>query len=168
MSPPISLGVLIKKIEEPPNTVHFHDDITFSDNTPVGGWIDVVISATGDTTCSGHLHDSGFVGYKYTVAAFVVSPSGIAVGGDLLGNQGMVGGTVDTHDRNDDWMKAGYSDRIKAIWDQLQLAQGTFRWQIKVSDNVTPTVVDLFDAMLQSFAQETGKNLADIILPGKK
>ena len=67
-------------------------NLTFSDLTPVGGWSTLQLSKDGSYVFSGHLHDSGFVGFNVGIAWAVRDNTGTVY---TFGTNGSVQGTID-------------------------------------------------------------------------
>jgi hypothetical protein len=106
--------------------------VTFSDGTALGGNFSVVINSNGDWIFSGHMHDSGFDSYDFTLAVVVMTPSGI---GYTLSHSGHTQGTSANPfgpNRDDDWTSAGNNPSIRENWGQVQSA--VLQWRIVSQD----------------------------------
>jgi len=95
-----------------------HDEVQTFDSGPItselplGGSAHLVITKSGAFTFSTHAHDSGFDNIDYSLAAVLVTPSGLAF---TFGHRGSVQGTSAglTPRRNDDQVSSGSNPAIR-------------------------------------------------------
>src|SRR5258708_1205783 len=65
MPPPISLGTLIRDLENLPSQLDFDiPSIVFDSGVPVGGFAHLTLHQDGNYSFSGHFHDSGATEYN--------------------------------------------------------------------------------------------------------
>jgi hypothetical protein len=117
-----------------PATLHFHDTLT--SGLPLGGWVDIVMNGLGDFTFSGHLHDSGFDNIDYTLSVVVISPSGTGIAFQRSGHtEGTSAGLpFGTPNRDDDFAKPDFNQRISDHWDQF--TQASLFWRLDATDTL--------------------------------
>jgi len=129
--------------------------ITFSDGTALGGNCNVVMNSKGDWTFSGHMHDSGFDSYDYTLAIVMMTPSGI---GYTVTHSGHTEGTsasiLGSPKRDDNWTTSGNNPSIRDNWGQVVSA--ILEWHIVSQDLLGQALSD----MAQQVAEQTIKDLA--------
>ncbi|MGW4249079.1 hypothetical protein [Nocardia sp. NPDC004722] len=120
--------------------------VTFDDSTALGGTISVVMNDNGDWTFTGHLHDSGFDSYDFTLAVVIMTPSGIAY---ALSHQGHTEGTSANPfgpNRDCDWTTSGNNPSIRDNWSQV--IQGRLQWRIVAQDLLAQEVSDLVQKVI--------------------
>lgn len=108
----------------------FHADIRFSGGIPVGGWSQLTLHSNGAWNFTGHLHDSGGIGYNDAVLWGVQSVRT----GDvyILRHQGHMAGTFGFGSRNDDWGNSGINPALAQGWNTLVPA---WRWNCRAHVN---------------------------------
>lgn len=114
----IVIPIWTTKTAEQPSTLHAHVNITFDDSTPVGGWSDLTLQSDGSYVVSGHLHDSGFPDYNFSVVWAVRDNQGVlytfpAIGG-LQGTQSGI-----NPNREADWGAKAVNAAIVAAWKDI-------------------------------------------------
>jgi len=159
-----------------PNTNTLRRDVTFNDNTPLGGWIQLTLDHTGAFTFSGHIHDSGFDPISFTIVAAIVTSSGLTYG---FAFSGKTGGTFSGGSRDSDWLCtptntfkdsngnviANPNPSIAANWDQLaQLTQESLSWKIAAQDLTAQGVEDFAVQTLEQLAQQAASQGAQALL----
>jgi hypothetical protein len=123
------------------------ESVTFSDGTALGGPITVVMNNKGDWTFSGHMHDSGFDSYDFTIAVAVMTPSGIAY---TLSHTGHTQGTSANPfgpNRDNDWTSSGNNASIRDNW--LEVFQGQLAWRIVAQDLLASALSDLLQQVIK-------------------
>lgn len=133
----------------------FEGMIVFSDGTALGGNTTLVVNKHGDCTFSGHLHDSGFDPYSFTVLGVIMTPSGegytVVYSGHTEGTSSDFFGSPN---RNDDWIISVNNPAIRDHWVQVNMAICEFT--TKAQDNFASNVQDTLGDM----AKEAAKTLA--------
>jgi hypothetical protein len=124
---------------------------------PLGGSGHLVVTNNGAWTFSSHAHDSGFDNINYTLAAALMTPSGLAF---TWKTQGHVEGTVaglpfGTPNRNDDQSSSGSNPAVRDEFDRLGGA--SFVGRLAGTDTLVGGVEGLLDDALKTAAQELGK-----------
>jgi hypothetical protein len=115
--------------------------VTFSDGTALGGSITVVANKQGDWTFSGHMHDSGFDSYDFTIAVAIMTPSGIAY---TLSQNGHTQGTSANlfgPNRDCDWTNSGNNPSIRDDW--AQVVEAVVDWRIVSQDLLGQALSDI-------------------------
>jgi hypothetical protein len=147
----------------PSNTRKWHSDVTFSDSTPLGGWVEFVADSSGAFTFSGHMHDSGFDPISFTIAVAITTAPGLAYG---FGFSGRCGGTLSGGSRDCDWIgtpTSTFKDQngnvipnpnsaIASNWSQI--AQGQMAWRITAQDLTAQGVSDFITQAVQDLAKQ--------------
>lgn len=126
--------------------------INFADGTALGGTCTIAMNNNGDWTFSGHLHDSGFDSYDFSVVAVVLTPSGIAY---TMQHQGHTQGTSANPfgpNRDDNWTNSDNNPSIRNNWAQVVPAV----WQVRVvsQDDLAAAVSDLLQQALQDLVKQ--------------
>ncbi len=127
--------------------------------TALGGNASITIRRDGTWTATFHMHDSGAIGYDFSVTATLVSPDGLTL---LARHSGHVGGTVSSGARDDDHHEDGFHPLIAAQWDSLQHAR---LWVTKdySATGVAGVVEDVTKAVLDVAAGTAGGALGVVI-----
>lgn len=103
---------------EQPSTLHSNVSITFADSTPVGGWSDLTLESDGSYVVSGHLHDSGFLDYNFSVVWLVRDNQGVLYTFPAIGGlQGTQSGF--SPNRDADWGAKAVNPAIAAAWKDI-------------------------------------------------
>lgn len=126
--------------------------VTFDDGTALGGSISVVMNDRGDWTFTGHLHDSGFDSYDYTLAVAIMTPSGIAY---TLSQQGHTQGTSANPfgpNRDSDWTTSGNNPSVRDNWPEVSRAH--LKWHIVAQDLLAKQVSDLLQQVIEDLVAE--------------
>jgi hypothetical protein len=126
-----------------PDVLHFHRDLAFESDAPVGGWGDLALHADGAWNFSGHVHDSGATSYDVGVAWVVKSGSNTAYS---FSETGHVAGTGESGSRDVDWNKSGTNDAIRADWMHLVSSHRDVV-QFGASLNINPLMDDAVKVM---------------------
>ena len=101
-----------------PTTLQGHANITFDDDTPVGGWSDLALNSDGSFAVSGHLHDSGAVDYNFSVVWAVRDNQGVLYTFPAIGGlQGTQSGFNPNREAN--WGANGTNAAIAAAWKDI-------------------------------------------------
>jgi hypothetical protein len=151
------------QLSHAPSTQKWHADVTFSDDTPLGGWVEFVADNSGSFTFSGHMHDSGFDPISFTIAVAIVTPPGLAYG---FGFSGRCGGTISGGSRDCDWMGSPTSTfkdqngnvipnpnpNIASNWGQF--AQAQMSWRITAQDLTAGGVLDFVTQAVEDMAKQ--------------
>jgi hypothetical protein len=140
-----------------PETLTFYSGWITTDQ-PLGGWANLVVSADGYFTFSGHMHDSGFDNIDYDAVGVLVLPSGLAF---ALHHHGHCDGTQTLIDRqrDDDWTdSATFNDFIRSHWAEM----GQAKWvvQVKATDDLFGGIEDWFDTLAQDILDNLDKEAA--------
>ncbi|MEP7229744.1 MAG: hypothetical protein ABI691_05800 [Ginsengibacter sp.] len=144
----------------------FEAMIVFSDGTALGGYAKVVVNKNGDCTFSGHLHDSGFDPYSFTVMGVIMTPSGI---GYTLVYSGHTEGTSSNFfgspNRDNDWFVGVNKPEIRDNWVQINMAVCEFKTtaQDNFASNVQDTLNDIAKDAVKAFAAAGVKGLIALI-----
>jgi hypothetical protein len=129
--------------------------ITFADGTALGGHCTVVVNNRGNWTFSGHMHDSGFDSYDYSLGVVIMTPSGI---GYTLRHGGHTQGTsanpLGSPNRNDDWTDSGNNPSIRDNWAQVAHPKAAFAWRIVAQDNLAGVISDAVQQALQDLIRQ--------------
>ena len=135
-----------------PDAKTFHSDIHTSGGAPVGGWIDIKLSNSGQFTFSGHMHNSGFPNYEFAVVAVIMTREGIAYS---FRYKEHVEGTVEIfgRDRDEDWIETGNNTTIKDNWKKIAQG-GTLYWDFVVQDTITKDLQQMLNDLAKKAFQE--------------
>jgi hypothetical protein len=141
------------------NSLIWNGNIDFPDNggsIAMGGNFKIVLASNGDYSFIGHMHDSGFVGYKYSVAMAIAISSGITY---TFSQSGSVEGTVNalpfgSPNRDSDWNQSKNNPSVKEKWEDI-VRTGQFVSKSTTHDTFTSGVSDL----VQSAAADAAKTL---------
>jgi hypothetical protein len=128
-----------------PDSLHFHRDLTFESDVPVGGWADLTLHADGAWNFSGYLHDSGATSYDMGVA-WVVKSGGSSNTAYSFSETGHVHGSFEAGSPDLNWDKSGTNDAIKADWMHLVSSHRDVV-QLGASLDIGPLVDDAVKAM---------------------
>jgi len=146
-----------------PSSGKWHSDVSFKDNTPLGGWVDFVADNTGAFTFSGHMHNSGFDPISFTVAIAIITPLGMTYG---FGFSGRCGGTISGGSRDCDWMgtpTSSFKDlngnlipnpnpAIASNWNQV--AQAKMACTVTAQDLTAQGVLDFVTQSVEDLAKQ--------------
>src|SRR5690242_19064446 len=138
---------------QPVNSVHIHDNITFSSGVALGGWFDLALTRQGDISFSGHFHDSGADSYDTTLVVVLMTPEGLAYS---VTHQGRTHGTFESGSRDDDWAVNEHSDMVAKNWD-AQFAQARWRWSAHAGSLIGGGLGDFIKGLVKELADEAGK-----------
>ncbi|TWV45978.1 hypothetical protein FRZ03_15265 [Streptomyces misionensis] len=89
-------------------------NITFNGGVPVGGWSSLTLHSNGSYSWTGHMHNSGGVGYNYGEACVIRFETGATYIFDVRGGMGGVfGGSRDFN-----WQREGRLETLPSVWDE--------------------------------------------------
>jgi len=137
-----------------PPDLSIRTNVTTSGWAPIGGWLQVDVHSSGDFSFAGHIHNSGAVNIRYTLAAVLITPSGQSFG--FARNAHRVDGTQTLIDRNrdDNWNSNGNDIDIMRNWDQVSRAQ--LQYRLVAADTITTGIEKyLFDFTVETFQKLT-------------
>jgi hypothetical protein len=131
-----------------PADISIKSNVTTDGWAPIGGWVQVDAHSNGDYSFGGHIHNSGAVNIRYTLAATLVTPTGQCFG--FARNNHRVDGTETVLDRkrDDNWNAAANDIEIKRNWDQVSRSQ--LYWRLVASD----TIGERLETLLENIAKE--------------
>lgn len=136
-----------------PPALTLRSNVTTDGWAPIGGWVQVDAHSDGTYAFSGHMHNSGGLNLRYTLAATLVTPTGQSFGFARVGHQVDGTETLFGRNRDDNWNAAADDIEIQRNWDQVQRAQ--LYWRIVASDTIRGKIEDL----LEDIAKEGFKRL---------
>jgi hypothetical protein len=157
----------------PPTTNAWHANVTFSDSTPLGGWVDLKIDNTGAFTFSGHMHDSGVDPISFAIAVAIVGPSGNVYG---FGTSGKCGGAVSSISRDYAWLgtpTSSFKDQngnaipnpnpfIATNWSDV--VNGNLQWSITAQDLTAQAIVDFITQTIGKLLQQAAAASAKALI----
>jgi hypothetical protein len=119
-----------------PGSLDLSSQVTFSDSTALGGSVDITLFSDGTYNFSGHMHDSGAVGYNYSVVCAVLDTNNRAY---YFAHQNHVSGTLDPGSRDDSWGGlAGPQADIAANWNDFFGCGGAqLKWSASTTTDLT-------------------------------
>jgi hypothetical protein len=126
-----------------PPSLTAHQNLTFSDSTPVGGWTNLQLNKDGSYVFSGHLHDSGFVGFNVGIAWAVRDNTGKVY---TFGANGSVQGTFDDPfgpNRDWDFSLSGTNAALAAAWPNLPAPGQSWQWDVTASLDLAALVTEV-------------------------
>ncbi|MET8724593.1 hypothetical protein [Streptomyces misionensis] len=89
-------------------------NISFKNGVPVGGWSSLTLHSDGTYSWSGHMHNSGGVGYNYSEACVIRFQTGATYIFDVRGSMGgLIGGSRDFN-----WQREGRLQTLPRVWDE--------------------------------------------------
>jgi hypothetical protein len=140
-----------------PQTLHFHADVTTPDWAPIGGSVDIDVSANGDYIFSGHMHNSGFPNIQYALGTVVLAPTPGGYGAIGFAHSGSVDGTSTIFGRNrdNDWTNTGNNPDIAAHWKEIAQGSG-LSWKLQAQDTLSGGL----EGLLEDTAKDAVKALA--------
>ena len=105
-----------------PFVLHFTAPLTCPE--PLGGSVDIVMNSAGGFIFSGHLHNSSVDNIDYTLSAVIIAPNGTGIAFQRSGHtEGVVAGLpFGTPDRDDNFTKPDFNQRISDHWDEFTQA----------------------------------------------
>ena len=141
-------------VQDQPEMLTYDTDITFSDSTPVGGHGTLALYSDGTVHFSGHMHDSGFPSYQYSVVMGTyacIKCDGSDTDVYEAPNQGSMAGTIDSGSRDDFWDKAAVRDEVRQHWSEIRSGASSmgYFWKVNTSSD--------WLALLNSVAAEVAK-----------
>ena len=146
--------------------IHLHADLRTDGWAPIGGWMDITANQNGDCVFSGHIHNSGALNIRYSLAAVLTTPSGQAFGFGIKGHRVDGTETISGRNRDHNWNQPKNDPRIKQNWDQF--VQGTLSWRLVASATITTTIENFMEDMakeaLKKIAQQMDVNLGRNLL----
>jgi hypothetical protein len=154
-----------------PNDVRAFDAIDPDNGTtqlatdlPLGGSAHLVVNNTGAFTFTVHAHDSGFDNIDYSLAAVLMTKSGLAF---TFGHQGGVEGTsaglpFGTPRRDDNATMTGANPALKDEFDRLDGA--TFVGKLAGTDALVEGIKGLISDAVNAAAKELGAAAAKAVI----
>lgn len=135
-------------------TMTFENRINFDNGIALGGTLKLIVSSNGDYSFQGHMHDSGFDGYWYSIGAVLVTRQGMAY---TFERKGSVEGTVNglpfgRPDRDDDWINSGNNQSIKSHW--ADIASGQFSWKAYAKDSLVGGIERIINEALEELKKK--------------
>lgn len=142
-----------------PEEKTFGSQVLTPAGTALGGTASITVRRDGTWTSSFHMHDSGAIGYDFSVNAMLVSNNGLTV---LARHSGHVGGTVSSGARDDDHQEEGFNWFIAAEWDSISNGR---LWVTKdyAATGVVGVVEDIAKGILDVAAGAVGGALGVVI-----
>jgi hypothetical protein len=135
-----------------PDTVVTLDSGPVTSGLSIGGNARLVMSRTGDTTFSGHMHNSGGLGIKYLLTLIALTPSGLAYTSQHSGD---TAGTFTSGSRDDDWTQTSFNDKIRDDWNEASRAK--LSWRLHANDTLTPQFGKALEEALQEALKQAGQ-----------
>lgn len=131
-----------------PPDLSIRSNVTTDGWAPIGGWMQFDAHSDGSWGFSGHIHNSGAVDIRYTLAGALVTPSGQSFG--FARNNHRVDGTqtVFGRDRDDDWNAPGNDIEIARNWDQV--SRGALSFRLVAAANIVGNI--------ENFLNDLAKN----------
>ena len=126
--------------------IRIRNNVTTNGWAPIGGWVEVAAKQDGSCSFSGHVHNSGGVNIRFTLAAVLLTPSGYSYGFANVGKR--VDGTQTLFDRNRDnnWNQAGANADIALNWHEV--ARSQLHWRLVASSDVTSGIRNYLEKMV--------------------
>jgi hypothetical protein len=137
------MGFTPQKPGNQPSSFAAHLNLTFSDSTPVGGWTNLQLNKDGSYVFSGHLHDSGFVGFKVGIAWAVRDNTGKVY---TFGASGSVQGTFDAPfgpNRDWDFNLNGTNAALVAAWPNLPPPGQAWQCEVTASLDLAALITEV-------------------------
>jgi hypothetical protein len=134
-----------------PETVTL-DSGSITSGLSIGGSARLVMARGGETTFTGHLHDSGALGIDYLLTVIALTPSGTAY---TVQRQGHTAGTLTPGSRDDDWTQTGVNDKIRDNWREASKAK--MSWTLHANDTLTPQLGKALEDALQDALKQAGQ-----------
>lgn len=118
-------------------------NITFGTGLPVGGNAVLVYSSDGMATFKGHLHDSGFPSFDYSLVLVRKGTDSVAYACTQAGH---LHGTDESGSRDDDWDQTSFNQQIVDNWPAIR--GGTGGHSISITSDFTPKAI--FDEIVSA------------------
>ncbi len=144
--------MFVLPFDTPPD-LSIRSNVTTDGWAPIGGWVQVDAHADGTYAFSGHIHNSGAVNIRYTLAAALVTPTGQTFGFARNGHRVDGTETVFGRNRDDNWSIGDNEIDIMRNWDQVSRSQ--LYWRIVASDTLRGRI----EGLLEDIAKEGFKRL---------
>ncbi|MFT3789575.1 MAG: hypothetical protein QM741_00550 [Rudaea sp.] len=153
-----------------PPEIHLRSNLYTDGWAPIGGWVDIVMKRNGDYVFAGHVHNSGGLNIRYSLAAVVTTPSGQTFGYGVAGHRVDGTETVFGRHRDHNWSVAKNDPRIAANWNSV--AQGTLSWRLVASSTLVSGIQKFiedaareeFNKLRQSMSATGGGQIANFYL----
>jgi len=138
---------------DPRPDFHVRANVTTDGWAPIGGWVDISAKQNGDLVFSGHVHNSGAINIRFTLAAVLISPCGISYG--FAVNDRRVDGTevIIGRNRDFDWNSPKNDPTVAFNWNQFSNAR--LAWRLVASSAVGSGITNY----LKTIAWEVYKRL---------
>ncbi|MFF2519540.1 hypothetical protein [Streptomyces sp. NPDC058086] len=95
------------------DTFNVSRDIRFNGGVPVGGWSELTLHSNGTYNWTGHVRNSGGIGYNFSEACVVRFNTGDTYIFDVRGSMGAIFGPS----RDFNWQKPGRLQTLPTAWD---------------------------------------------------
>jgi hypothetical protein len=110
-----------------PDNFHARSDLHTDGWAPIRGWVDISAKRDGTYTFSGHMHNSGAINIRFTLATALVAPNGQSFAFSVE-NKRLDGTEVlIDRDRDFDWSITKHSPDIARMWRDFSKSQLTWR-----------------------------------------
>jgi hypothetical protein len=140
-----------------PPSLSIRSNVTTDGWAPIGGWVQVDAHSDGTYSFVGHMHNSGALNLRYTLACALLTPTGQSFGFARVGHRVDGTETVFGRNRDDNWSIGDSDIEIVRNWDQVQRAQ--LYWRIVASDTIRGTI----ENFLEDIAKEGFKRLKQVL-----
>ena len=141
-----------------PPDMRIRSNVTTDGWAPVGGWVEVSSREDGSFGFTGHVHNSGAVNIRFTLAAAIVTPTGQCFG--FARNNRLVQGTevLIGRDRDDNWNDGGSDIEIARNWDQV--ARARLHWRLVAASTVGARLEALVEDIAKAGLKALQKSLS--------
>ncbi|MFT3745740.1 MAG: hypothetical protein QM785_15800 [Pyrinomonadaceae bacterium] len=131
---------------------------------PIAGNMDIVVKPNGDYAFTGHLHNSGGLNIRFSLAATVTTGTGQAFGFAVTGKRIDGTETVFGRNRNHDWSIGGNDPKLAQYFAHLPAAR--LDWRLVASATISETIQNY----LQNLAKEGFMKMLNVAqnAPGMK
>jgi hypothetical protein len=128
--------------------IHLRSDLRTDGWAPIGGWVDLVLRQNGDYVFSGHIHNSGAVNIRYTLAVVLTTPAGQGYGFAVNNHEVDGTQTIIGRHRDDNWTVEKNDAHLAQNWSQV--SQGSLGWRLVAADTVTRGIKALWQDILKT------------------
>jgi hypothetical protein len=112
-------------------------------DVPVQGSAHLDLFADGTYHFTGHLHDSGILSYRDSLAIGIKGSSGVLY---VFVHQGHMAGPLEPGSSSDNWDYTGNSPQLAALWTDIE--GGQFYWGAHVNSGLDQLIIELVDVAL--------------------
>ena len=119
---------------------------------PIAGNMDIKVKQNGDWAFTGHLHNSGAVNIRFSLAASLVAPNGQAFGFAVLGKRIDGTETVFGRNRNHDWSIGANNPALAQNF--AQLGRATLNWRLVASATIAETITKYLENLAKEALQK--------------